>query len=181
MIITEKEILLKNGKAATLRNPVVEDAEGLIEYLRKAAGETEFIVRYPEEVTMTFESEQKWITNGVESENNLLVSCLVDGKIVGNCEINFFTALKTRHRAVVAIAVNKEYWNLGIGSAMFEVMIDAAKKRGTEIVELEFVEGNDRARHLYEKMGFRVISVRPDVFRFKDGSYHGEVYMQKRM
>ena len=28
-------------------------------------------------------------------------------------------------------------------------------------MELEVVEGNDRARHLYEKMGFRIAGVSP--------------------
>ena len=54
-----------------------------------------------------------------------------------------------------------------------------AQKRGTEIMELEFVEGNDRARHLYEKFGFRVISEKPNVLKLKDGTYRSEVYMQK--
>lgn len=46
--------------------------------------------------------------------------------------------MKTSHRA--AIAILKEFWNLGIGSAMFEELIAAAKMRGTEIMELEFID-----------------------------------------
>ena len=48
----------------------------------------------------------------------------------------------------IAIAILKDYWNLGIGSAMFEELVAAAQNRGTEIMELVFIEGNDRARHL---------------------------------
>lgn len=87
--------------------------------------------------------------------------------------------MKTSHRATIAIAILKDYWNLGIGSAMFEELVAAAQNRGTEIMELEFIEGNDRARHLYEKFGFRVVSEKPNAFKLKDGTYRNEFYMQK--
>lgn len=79
----------------------------------------------------------------------------------------------------IAIAILKDYWNLGIGSAMFEELVAAAQNRGTEIMELVFIEGNDRARHLYEKFGFRVVSEKPNAFKLKDGTYRNEFYMQK--
>ena len=36
-------------------------------------------------------------------------------------------------------------------------------------IELEFVEGNERARRLYEKMGFRITGVHPNGIRLRDG------------
>ena len=62
---------------------------------------------------------------------------------------------------------------------MFCELIAAAKAHGTKIVELEFVEGNDRARRLYEKFGFRVVAEKPNAFRLKDGTMLKEFYMQK--
>lgn len=62
---------------------------------------------------------------------------------------------------------------------MFEELISAAQKHGTEIMELEFVEGNKRAKHLYEKFGFRIVSEKPNAFKLKDGTYLSEVHMQK--
>ena len=50
---------------------------------------------------------------------------------------------------------------------------------GTEIVELDFIEGNDRAKALYEKFGFKVIAVKPNYCKLKDGTYQNLVYMQK--
>ena len=113
------------------------------------------------------------------------VSCLtdyVDGKIAGNCEISFRGGMKTSHRAIVAIAILKEYWNLGIGSAMFSELVSAAEARPeTEIVELEFVEGNDRAKALYEKYGFQIVGERPNAFKLKDGRLLKEYFMQKEL
>lgn len=61
-------------------------------------------------------------------------------------------------------------------------MIAAAEAReGIEIVELAFLEGNSRARALYEKFGFRIVGSRPDAFKLKDGLYRNEYYMQYRV
>ena len=97
----------------------------------------------------------------------------------GNCEITFRSGMKTGHRAVVAIAILEKYWNLGIGSAFFTEMIEAAKASdGIEIVELDFIEGNSRARALYEKFGFRITGMIPNAIKLRDGSCKHEYQMQ---
>ena len=63
---------------------------------------------------------------------------------------------------------------------MFEELIQIAKKRdGVRQVELEFMEGNNRARSLYEKMGFRITGVKTDAMRMKDGTFVNEYMMMK--
>lgn len=181
MVFADKEIMLKDGRTAILRSPSVEDAEKLLHYIRKASGETEFLLRYPEEWTSTIEQEASWIESMRVSPAALVITCYVDGEVAGNCDIRFRSGMKTAHRANIGIALLQEYWNLGIGSAMFTELIAAAQKHGTEILELEFLEGNDRARHLYEKFGFRVVSEHPNAYKCKDGTYQKEFYMQKYM
>ena len=44
-------------------------------------------------------------------------------------------------------------------------------------LELEFIEGNTRARALYEKMGFRITGVKPNAIRLKDGTLLNEYAM----
>ena len=179
MIFEEKKITLKNGQAASLKSPCLEDAEKMLRYIQKACGETEFLLRYPEEWNISVEQEEAWVRRLQAAPNTLAITCYVDGNVAGNCEITFRGGKKTAHRATIAIAILQEFWNLGIGSAMFEELIDAAKERGTEIMELEFVEGNDRAKHLYEKFGFHVVCEKPNAYKLKDGSYRKEIYMQK--
>ena len=179
MILEEKNILLKNGKTAIFKTPCTEDAAKLLSYIKKATGETDFLLRYPEEWNVSIEKEEAWVNNLRSSPNVLGITCYVDEEIAGNCEINFRSGIKTAHRATVAIAILKDFWNLGIGSAMFEELIRAAQKRGTEIMELEFIEGNERARHLYEKFGFRIVCEKPNAFKLKNGTYLREFYMQK--
>ena len=179
MIFDDKQIILKDGRTAVLRSPRVEDAEKLLNYIKKSCGETEYLARYPEEWNTTVEQEEAWIERMCSAPDSLTITCYVDGEVAGNCEISFRSGMKTAHRSTVAIAIRKKYWNLGIGSAMFGELLSEAQSRGTEIIELEFIEGNDRARHLYEKYGFRVVSEKPKAFKLRDGSYRSEFSMQK--
>ena len=82
---------------------------------------------------------------------------------------------------MVMIALLKEYWNLGIGTAMFQEMIRMAQERGIERLELEVLEGNENAMRLYEKMGFRMVSAIPDAIRLKDSTRLKEYYMIKEL
>ncbi len=183
MIIEEVKFKLKDGREAVLRSPKEEDVESTLEYLVISAGETEFILRYPEECSKyTPEGEKKLFEQKNASPNEAMIMCVVDGKVVGNCEISFFRGMKTRHRASIGIALISEFWNQGIGTKMFEEMIRLAETREEVTqLELEFVEGNARARHLYEKMGFRIAGVHPNAIRLKDGTLLNNYLMIKEI
>ena len=181
LIFEEKTITLKNGQQAVLKTPELKDAQQLLFNIRTAAAETDFLSRTAQDwQDATVESEEKWIRNNRESEHDLVLACYIDSMIVGTSEITFLHSSKTSHRAVLGIAIQKDFWNLGIGSAMFEILLEAAARhKGTEIAELEFISGNNRGKALYEKFGFRVVSVKPNVFKLQDGSYQDMYYMQK--
>ncbi len=171
MVINDVWFELKDGRKALLRSPKEEDIETTLEYLVVSSGETEFIIRYPEECAKyTPEGEKELFERKNASPNEAMIMCIVDGKVVGNCEINFFTGMKTKHRGAIGIALISEYWNQGIGTMMFREMIRLAESREDILqIELEFVEGNERARRLYEKMGFRITGVHPNGIRLRDG------------
>ena len=180
MIFDEKKIILKDGRTAILKSPAIEDAEQLLNHIKTAFGETDFLSWYPEEWSnMTVEREEAWVKRALSSPDTVAIACYVDGAIVGNCEINFRSSIKTHHRAALSITILRQYWGLGIGSAMMGELIAAAEAHGTRIVELEFVEGNDRAQRLYEKFGFCIVCEKPNVFKLKDGTMLKEFYMQK--
>ena len=182
MIFEDKQITLKDGRIAIFKSPSIEDAEKLLYFIKKSCGETDFLVRYPEEYqNTTIAQEEAWVNSLRSSPDILGITCYVDGEVVGNSEISFRRNIKTSHRATIAIAILKDYWNLGIGSAMLAELIAAAQNHGTEIMELEFIAGNDRAKHLYEKFGFRVVSEKPNAFKLKDGTYLSEFYMQNNL
>ena len=155
----------------------------MLDYLRVSAGETEFILRYPEECgKYTPEGEKALFDKVNAADNEAMLVCLVEGKVAGNCQVAWSKGLKTKHRAMVAIALLKDYWGNGIGTRMFQELIRIAESNPDILqMELDFVEGNARARALYEKMGFRITGVRPNAIRLKSGKLLNEYSMVREV
>ncbi len=175
---------LKDGRDAVLHGPREEDIQGTLDYLFKSAGETEFLIRYPEECSQkyTYEGEAEFFRKLEGDENRAFMTCVVDGVVAGNCEISFGTSIKRRHSGEIGIAILKEYWGQGIGTRMFmEMERFAVEREGVIQMELDFIEGNSRARALYEKMGFKITGMIPDRFMLKDGRTVSEYHMTKKL
>ena len=174
MVVGEKEFLLKDGRKGIIRSANTEDESEVSEvlaFIKVACSETDFLLRYSEEWDSTsLEDEKRFLESNNNSDKQALLLCIVDGKVVGDCFISWNTGLKTQHRANIGISILREYWNQGIGTKLFEELISLAKSQSNLVqLELEFVEGNSRARALYEKMGFRITGLVPDAIKQKDG------------
>lgn len=183
MIITERTLTLRDGRTAVLRSPREADIPSLLELLRNVAGETDFLMRYPEETgEYTAEREQAFIETVNGDAHDAMALCVVDGRVVGSCSTSTSHRIKLRHRAGIGISVLRDFWGQGIGTALMETVIEAARKNPNLLqIELEFLEDNARARQLYEKLGFRIVSVHPNAIQLKDGTLHHEYLMVKEL
>ena len=179
MYFASKEIKLRDGRSAVLRSPLPSDAEAALDYMKITAAETPFLLRTPEEVTLTTAEEERYLFRVAGDPNTLSIFCFVDGILAGNCNISRKTKLKNRHRAEIGIALKKDFWGLGIGTMLFHEMIAAAEDWGLYQIELEVFEGNDRAIGLYRKMGFEIVSHVPNAIRLADGTFRKEFRMIK--
>ena len=175
-------IPLKDGRAAILRSPDPErDAAELVQYLYDMAADTPYVLRTPDEISMTVEKETgflRWVT---ESPDDCMILCEVEGHIAGNCHLSLGGYRKISHRGTLAIALRREYWRRGIGTAMLSELIALGRRLGLHQLELDYIEGNERGRALYEKMGFVLVAERPDAYRMKDGSLRRECIMIRRL
>ena len=183
MIFSPVSFTLKDGRSAILRSPDPKaDAADLVQYLHDTAADTPFVLRMPWEIRYTVEGEERFLQSLADSPNDCMILCEVDGHIAGNCHLSFYPQFKRRHACTVAIALRKAYWGNGIGTAMFEAMESLARQReGVVQMDLEFIEGNTRARGLYEKMGFRIVGMVPDAICQEDGAMCALVAMQKKL
>ncbi|MBQ9149071.1 MAG: GNAT family N-acetyltransferase [Oscillospiraceae bacterium] len=178
MIFPSKTVTLKDGRTALLREPRLEDAAEMLDYLKTTTSETHFLLRAPEECTQTIQQEADFLQSIIDDPNAMMIVCEVAGRIAGNCQITFKTKLRNRHRAMIGIGLLREFWNLGIGTALLRELITAAENRGGIMqVELEVIEGNTRAMALYEKMGFSTVAAKPNAIRLPDGTLLKEYYM----
>lgn len=181
MTVREFVFDLKDGRKALARSPRDEDIPATLDYLYQTACETDYLLRCPEECgKYTPEGEKAFFDRINSSDNGAMIMCFVDGKLAGNCEITWSKGLKTRHRASVAIALRKDFWGLGIGTRLLAELEKIAREQEEILqLELDFIEGNARARALYEKTGFRITGVKPDAIRLKDGTMRNEYSMVK--
>lgn len=180
VIFESKRIKLNDGKECVLRSPVVEDAEKLIEYLKQIASETDFLTRYPEEVSITLDEEEQFIKELNKSNNNVMISAFINDRLVGSASISpIGDKIRVLHRATFGIAIIQDAWNLGIGNALIREILDCANRAGYEQIELEVVTQNQKAIKLYEKFGFKTYGTRENAFKFKDGSYSSDYLMMK--
>lgn len=61
------------------------------------------------------------------------------------------------------LAIAKEFQGKGYGSAALERLTPLARESGKyTCIAIGYMEGNDRARHIYEKLGFRPTGVVED-------------------
>ena len=178
------EISIKDklGRTVILRNARPEDSAALIEYLRTTSAETPYLIREPEEITITEEQENKFIQAKIDAERELMLVAFIDGKHIGNCSLMSIAPYKRySHRCNVAIALYKEFCGCGIGKAMLQTVLDVAKNIGYEQAELEVMAENKDAIAMYEKLGFEKFGTFPDNMKYADRSYMDAYWMMKKL
>ena len=177
MVLAEEKYEL-DGKEIVLRSANTDDADMLIEYLKMVTGETRFLMCEPDEVKFTTESEINFIKKHSESDNSLLILAFVDGEYAGNCSFEGkSSSRRTKHRAGIGIALFQRFTGFGLGRLLLEILLQKIKEQGYEQAELTVVDGNDRAHHLYESIGFREYGRIPNANKYDDGTYSDDILM----
>ncbi len=150
------EFTLKDGRALILRDPSLEDAQELLNFLKIVGAETDFLLCDENGIDgLTLEGEQGWITETLKAPNTKMFVGVVDDEIVLVCDVRATARKRIAHAAGISISIKRAYWGLGIGSIAMQAMIDFAKSTGVlRSLSLEVREGNDRAIALYRRFGF---------------------------
>ena len=182
MVFGEISIKDKLGRTVVLRNARPEDSADLIKYLKTTSAETPYLIREPDEITITEEKEKQFIQAKIDAERELMLVAFIDGKHIGNCSLMSIAPYKRySHRCDVAIALYKEYYGRGIGKAMLQTVLDVAKSVGYEQAELEVMAENKDAIATYEKLGFEKFGTFPDNMKYADGSYVDAYWMMRKL
>ncbi len=182
MLFPVREVVLRDGRKCVLRPTGPELAEDMIAYMKETAAETEYLLRYPDEVTYTPEAEREILARMLDDPASVMMAAVVGGKVAGNASISGIGAKrKIRHRCSLAIVLYRDYWDLGIGQAMIGYLAELAKEIGYTQMDLEVAAENERAKALYRKCGFTESGRRYHALRFDDGSLHDEILMYKEL
>ncbi len=101
---------------------------------------------------------------------------LVEGKVVGWCDITSLHRHAFAHTGSLGIGVLGPYREQGIGLALIRAALDQAKEIGLTRIELTVREKNKRAIALYEKEGFLIEGLHRNAVRI-DTKYENQISM----
>lgn len=102
----------------------------------------------------------------------------VDGGVVGYAKLGRSTKLLSREHVLDlnGLTVDPNRRRIGVGRALVEASIEAARNRGARKLSLRVLGGNTGARALYEACGFVVEGVLREEFLL-EGRYVDDVFM----
>ena len=174
-----RTILLKDGRSCILRNGTEADGPALLKNFILTHCQTDWLLDYPDEITMTAEQEAAFLREKAESENEIELVAELDGVLVGAAGFGCVGKKeKLRHRAWFGISIDRACWGLGIGRALTEACIACAGAAGYAQLELEAVAENERALALYRSVGFVEYGRNPRGFRFREQGWKEAVLMR---
>jgi GNAT superfamily N-acetyltransferase len=84
------------------------------------------------------------------------------GKIVASADLRKIgEGLDSVHFRVLGVIALDEYRNKGLGTKLIKLLIEWAKKKKIDFIELSVYEKNPDAKRLYERLGFKEVAVIP--------------------
>jgi len=175
----KKTIILKDGRTCVLRNGTEQDGQALLDIYNLTHAQTDYLLSYPDESTLTSEQEARFLKEKTESENEIELLAVIDRIVVGSAGVSCVGKKdKVKHRAEFGISVDKAYWRLGIGRALLEACIECARDAGFIQIELEVVAENKKALALYESIGFEEYGRNPKGFHSRLSGWQELVLMR---
>jgi ribosomal protein S18 acetylase RimI-like enzyme len=114
---------------------------------------------------------------GTLPENVLVAE--TEGRVVGYGKIEHPTPLPSNSHVwhVTGLAVDPAFEGHGAGRALMDALIELARERGGARMTLRVFAPNERARRLYERLGFEVEGVLRGEFIVGDGEAVDDVIM----
>jgi len=144
----------EDGREVVLRAPQWRDLDDLLDFINSLVEEEADICR---DKKATREEEADWLGSllaDIEKGTMISIVAEIEGRVVANSEVRRRSGPMS-HVGSLGIAIKVGYRNMGIGTEMIKTLIDESRKMGLKVLVLEVFASNKRARHVYEKMGFK--------------------------
>jgi len=166
-----------DGRGVTLRAPKWDDLDDILEFINSLVDEGADIMV---DTKQTREQEVEWLAGHItkiENDKEAIVVAEVDGRFVGQVEVTP-RGMRSKHVGVLGIALKDGYREIGIGTELMKEAEVQSTRLGLEILNLEVFATNERARHVYRKVGYREVGAWPRAIK-RDGTYIDAVLMSK--
>ncbi len=154
------------GRLIRLRGREPEDEPLLHRWINDPEVNEHLSIRFP--ISHRGELEFVESASNVDYNHlNLTVETLDGRRMIGGCNLDAFRP--ENRSAVLGIAIgDKEFWNGGYGTDTMRTLCRFGfEMMNLHRIQLDVFDGNDRARHVYEKIGFRTeVTKRQAVYKF---------------
>jgi len=170
-----RQFVAKDGWSVVLRTPKWEDLDDLLEFINSLVDESADIGKSEK---ATRQDEAEWLGRllaNLENDKVFALVAEVDGKVVANSELSQKSGY-SGHVGEIGIAIKAGYRDVGIGTEMLGTLISHAREIGLKVLRLSVFSSNPRAKHVYEKVGFRETGRIPKEI-FKDGKFVDEIIL----
>ena len=168
-----------DGREVILRTPKWEDLDDFLAFINSLVEEGADIFMNQK---VTREQEAKWLGRRfaeAEKGQGFLLLAEVDGKVVANSSITKKTGY-SRHVGGLGIAILNGFRDIGIGTEMLKTLISKAENMDLKMLTLTVFSTNKRAKHVYEKVGFRETGRIPNGI-YRDGKFIDQIMMVKEL
>jgi RimJ/RimL family protein N-acetyltransferase len=161
-----------SDKLVTFRYPQITDAPQVAEYSNELNITSPFML-FPDEwisAEATVDYLQRIQTKQQKGESVYIFACCEE-ELIGRVNINLQEGVQ-RHLGELGISVRQDWRNLGLGTALINLVIKLAREKlpSLELIQLTVFANNDQAIHLYQKLGFKEFG------RLPRGIKRGEQY-----
>jgi ribosomal protein S18 acetylase RimI-like enzyme len=145
----KKQIRLSDGREIIVRKPDMKDVAGLKAFFENLSlTSIKFFLPHPyTEAVLRRRIERSM--NG----DDLVYLAVQAGRVAGY----FFLWNFREPVSLLGIGIADEFQNLHLGGQFMAVLIEDARAAGRDGIELTTMLDNDRAFHLYQKMGFQYL------------------------
>ncbi|MFX1340862.1 MAG: GNAT family N-acetyltransferase [Promethearchaeota archaeon] len=176
----KKVIEIETGQTVILRHVKKSDLDGIWKNFNEVLEEGTYLPVFTP--VRTEVEKNSWYDNIKREHEICIVAEITNLKspynIIGQCEISNLEWEAATHVGSLGIIISEEYRDLGLGKQLIDMAVRESKKlNNKEKIILSCFSNNERALHLYKKIGFRVVGVRKKQF-YMDATYYDEVMME---
>ncbi len=170
----------KQGRQIIIRYPHESDLMEMTQYINTLSKE-QTCIRFQGE-QMTIEGEERFldqVLKDVEAHKVVYLAVFYQNALIGTSTIRMGENIE-KHIGSFGISIAQGFREEGIGTLLMECVLNEAKQKLTNlrICTLSVFATNERAKHLYEKFGFKEYGTLPKGIQYK-GDYIDHVYMFK--
>lgn len=178
--LESKSYVSKNGTQVILTSPQVGQGEELLTVVKEIFTHSEYVLPYVDEFKVTVQQENEMIQTFLEHPDKLIITPMVDGKIVGMLDFSAGSRRKISHQGEFGMSLLPQFQGQGIGDMMLKALIAwASAHPRLEFLRLRVHAQNSLGIALYKKNGFVQEGLERRGVKLSDGRYDDVLSMAR--